>query len=467
LAAAIALAYAGLEVTVVEAGRAVGGAVSSAEVTLPEFIHDLCSAIHPLAVASPVLSQLPLERFGLRWIHPTIPVAHPLEDGPAAALHRGFAETAATLESDGKAYTRWLQPLSLQAKPLFADILQPLLSIPSHPILLARFGWHAIQSAERVARTLFQKPAARALVAGLAAHSFLALSAFGSASFAMALAIAGHAVGWPFPEGGAGALARAMEELLVSLGGKVETGNRVEKISDLPDGPLLFFDVSAAQFAKIAAARLPASYARQLARFRNGPGVFILDYALSQPIPWRDEACRQAGTVHVGGAFDEVAFSEREVMKGGHPERPFVLVAQQSLFDRTRAPEGRHTLWAYCHVPNGSTMEMSGRIEQQIERFAPGFRDCILKRHCQNTAALERRNANLVGGDISGGANNFRQLLIRPALRRAPYRTPVRGVYLCSSSTPPGGGVHGMCGWNAARVALKDFGIICDRIDGF
>jgi phytoene dehydrogenase-like protein len=456
LAAAITLAQAGLRVKILEASETIGGGLRSAELTLPGFIHDVCSAIHPLAVSSPFFRSLPLGEAGLEWIDPEIALAHPLEADAAVCLKRSLEETAASLGGDGSAYRRWMAPMVRHADAILSEALQPMLHLPRHPFLLAEFGLRSIWPAESFARALFLGAPARALLAGLAAHSFLPLSKLGSAAFATVLGMAGHSVGWPIPGGGSQKIADALASHFRSLGGEIETGRRVERLSDLPDAQIFLFDVTATQFARIASDRLPASYLRRLNAFRQGPGVFKVDYALSAPIPWAAEPCRRAGTVHVGGTLEEIAFSEYEISQGRHPERPFVLVAQQSLFDPARAPAGKHTLWAYCHVPNRSTVDMSERIEQQIERFAPGFRDCILARHHMDTAAMERRNANLVGGDINGGAADLPQLLARPILSPAPYRTPLPGHYLCSSSTPPGGGVHGMCGWHAACLSLRD-----------
>ena len=456
LAAAITLAQAGWRVRILEASETIGGGLRSAELTLPGFVHDVCSAIHPLAVSSPFFRSLPLSEAGLEWLHPEIELAHPLGAGDAVCLHRSVEETAARLGGDGPAYRRWMLPMTRHADAVFSEALQPMLHFPRHPVTLARFGLRAIWPANGFARALFAGGPGRALLAGMAAHSFLPLSAPGSAAFATVLSMAGHASGWPIPRGGSQRIAEALAAHFRGLGGEIETGRRIERLSDLPEARVFLFDVTAPQFARIAADRLPASYLRRLRAFRQGPGVFKVDYALSAPIPWAAEPCRRAGTVHVGGAIEEIAQSEYEVSQGRHPERPFVLVAQQSLFDPTRAPAGKHTLWAYCHVPNRSTVDMSDRIELQIERFAPGFRDCILARHRMDTAAMERRNANLVGGDINGGAADLPQLLARPILSPTPYRTPLPGHYLCSSSTPPGGGVHGMCGWHAARLALRD-----------
>jgi phytoene dehydrogenase-like protein len=456
LAAAITLARAGCSVLVLEANETIGGGSRSAELTLPGFKHDVCSAVHPLAAGSPFFQTLPLAGFGLEWIQREIALAHPLDDGSAACLRRDVDATAAQLGDDAKAYRRLMEPLARNWSKLAPELLQPMLHLPRHPIALARFGLAAICPATFVARSRFKTETARALFAGIAAHSFLPLEAPASAAFALVLGVAGHAVGWPIPRGGSQALANALAAYLHELDGKIETNQRVENLRDLPRSRAILFDTSVWQLAKIAREQLPHRYRHKLENFRRGPGVFKIDYALSAPIPWRAEECHRAGTVHIGGTLDEIASGERAVSHGEHPERPFVLVAQQSLFDNTRAPEGQHTLWAYCHVPNGSAFDMSGRIEQQIERFAPGFRDCIIARHQSSPAQLEKSNPNLAGGDINGGAADLAQLIARPVLSATPYRTPLPGVYLCSASTPPGGGVHGMCGYHAARVALRE-----------
>ncbi len=456
LAAAITCARAGLSVLVLEANDAIGGGVRSAELTRPGFIHDVCSAIHPLGAGSPFFNSLPLERFGLEWIDPEIAVAHPLDCGNAAALYRDMDETIATLGRDRRIYCRLLEPLVRHWPKLADAFLQPLLHWPRHPLVLARFGVPALCPAALLARSCFREEPARALFAGLAAHSFLPLEAVASAAFGLVLGAAGHVVGWPLPRGGSQAIANALAAYLKELGGTIEPGRRIERLDELPPARAHLLDVTAWQFARIAGERLPSRYRRQLARFRHAPGVFKLDYALSAPVPWRAAECRRAGTVHLGGTLPEIAAGERMIARGEHPERPFVLVAQQSLFDETRAPAGQHTLWAYCHVPHGSRVDMTEQIERQIERFAPGFRDCVIARAARGSAELERGNANLIGGDINGGAANLWQLIARPVLSRVPYRTPLRGVYLCSSSTPPGGGVHGMCGYHAARFALRE-----------
>jgi len=453
LSAAIMLAMAGRSVRVIEAAETPGGGTRSAALTLPGFLHDVCSAIHPMAVGSPFLRQLPLERHGLEWIDPA-PLAHPLDDGSAVMLERSLADTAAGLGGDRDAYQRLMQPFVDRADLLFPELLGPARP-PRHPLLLARFGLSALRSATGLARGAFSGEPARALFGGIAAHSMLRLEQRPSAAVGVVMAVAGHAYGWPVPRGGSQRIADALADHLRRLGGEIVTGQRISRYSELPRARAYLFDVSPRQLIGIAGEELPPIYLRRLARFRQGPGVFKLDFALSAPIPWRARQCALAGTVHVGGTLAEMAAAERAVTSGQHPERPFVLVAQPSLFDDARAPAGSHTAWAYCHVPNGSTTDMSVRIEAQIERFAPGFRECILARNVMAPADLEAYNANYIGGDINGGLQDLRQLFTRPVARWDPYSTPNEQIYLCSASTPPGGGVHGMCGYHAARSVLR------------
>ena len=455
LAAAITLARAGRSVSVLEAQPTIGGGARSAELTLPGFLHDRCSAIHPLAIGSPFFRSLPLAAHGLEWIQPPLALAHPLDDGSAAVLSRSMDETCATLGQDGPAYRRIIEPLIQRWEALAGEFLQPLLHVPRHPWLLARFGLLALQSAASFAQRTFRGDAARALFAGLAAHSFLPLEAAGSASFGLVLGLMGHAVGWPLPRGGSQKISDALGALLRELGGSVETKRPVADVREFDSRKTVLLDLSVWQAARVAGARLPAAYRQRLERFPHGPSIFKIDYALNAPIPWKAEACRRAGTVHLGGTLAEIAAGERQVTAGEMPARPFVLLAQQSLFDPTRAPAGQHTAWAYCHIPRGCPVDCTSAIEAQIERFAPGFRERILARCVSNPAALEAGNANLDGGDISGGANDLWHLLARPTLSAVPYQMPSRGLYLCSSSTPPGGGVHGMCGYHAARAALR------------
>ena len=454
LAAAIAIAQAGRSVLVLEAEDTVGGGTRSAELTLPGFVHDSCSAIHPWPLASPYLRTLPLQELGVELVHPPAPLAHPLDDGSAAMLERSLEATARGLGPDDGSYAELMGPLVESASSLLTDTLAPLRP-PRHPLLLGRFGLSAIRSAEGLARARFAGPQARALFAGMAAHSMLSLRQPVSAAVALMLGVVGHAFGWPLVRGGSQRLADALASHLRFLGGEIETGRRVASIEELPAARAVLLDVTPRQLSTIAGHRLPSRYARRLGRYRYGPGVFKLDWALDGPVPWTASGCARAATVHVGGTMAEVAEAEAAVQRGEHPDRPLVLLAQQSLFDPTRAPEGKHTLWGYCHVPNGSTRDMSEPIEAQIERFAPGFRDRILARSAMGPADVERLNANYVGGDINGGVQDLRQLFTRPVPRLDPYTTPSRGLYICSSSTPPGGGVHGMCGYFAARAALR------------
>jgi phytoene dehydrogenase-like protein len=464
LAAAVRLAQAKWSVLVLEARGTIGGGTSTAELTLPGFVHDVCSAVHPLGAGSPFFRQLDLGKEGLAWVHPELPLAHPLDGGKAAVLDRSLASTAREFGTDGPAYEKLMSPLVENWDDLASEFLQPMLHVPRHPFLLGRFGMQALRSASGLAAARFAGEAARALFAGLAAHSFLPLEQMPTAAFGLVLGTLGHAVGWPLPRGGSQQIANALAARLRFLGGEIAVNSRVSNIEQLPMARAILLDVTPRQLLALARDRLPTSYIRRLERYRHGPGVFKLDYALAAPIPWQASACSRAGTVHVGGTLEEIASSERTVCEGKTPERPFVLVAQPSLFDKTRAPEGLHTAWAYCHVPNGSAFDMTARVESQIERFAPGFRDRILARHAMNCTDLERRNANLIGGDISGGVADLRQLLARPVFATVPYRTPTPGIYLCSSSTPPGGGVHGMCGFHAAEAVLRDLGRASNRL---
>jgi phytoene dehydrogenase-like protein len=454
LAAAIALARAGRSVLLLESGPTVGGGARTAELTLPGFRHDVCSAIHPLGVGSPFLRRLPLDRHGLAWIQPDAPLAHPLDDGTAVVLERSVDRTAAGLGGDGAAYRRLLEPFVRQADELLADALGPL-RVPAHPLLLARFGLYGVRSAHGLADSTFRGERARGLFAGLAAHSLLPLDRAVTAAFGLVLALLAHAYGWPVARGGSQALSDALASYLRSLGGEIECGRPVESLAELPPARAVLLDVTPRQLVALAGDRLPAAYRRRLLGYRYGPGVFKLDLALEGPVPWSSAECARAATVHLGGALEEIGRSEAAVWRGEHPERPFVLVGQQSLFDRSRAPDGKHAVWAYCHVPNGSEVDMTEPVERQIERFAPGFRERVLARHMMGPRELERYNPNYVGGDINAGVQDVRQLLTRPVARLVPYETPLSGVYLCSASTPPGGGVHGMCGYWAARAALR------------
>jgi phytoene dehydrogenase-like protein len=450
----VELARAGRSVAVLEAEETVGGGTRSAELTLPGFVHDLGSAIHPLGYASPFFRTLPLEEHGLEWIHPPAPLAHPFHDGSAAVLERSVETTAAALGPDARAYERLMHDVAEDAESLAAYFVGSPRLI-RHPLSLASSGLRAARPARGLAESLFAGEKARGLFAGNAAHSFLPLEKPPSALFGLVLGTLGHAFGWPFPKGGSQRIADALVSYLLTLGGEVYTGVRVESVDDVPRTRAVLFDVTPRQLHDIAGEHFTERYQNALKRYRYGPGVFKVDYALIGPIPWNAEECLRAGTVHLGGTLDEISAGEAAVWRNEHPERPFVLLAQQSLFDETRAPEGKHTVWAYCHVPNGSTFDMTGRIEGQIERFAPGFRERILAKHTMGPADLETINANLVGGDINGGVMDLRQLFARPMPRPNPYSTPAKGLYICSSSTPPGGGVHGMCGYLAARTALR------------
>jgi phytoene dehydrogenase-like protein len=453
LAAAIVLAQAGLGVDVFEAEAEPGGAARTLPLTLPGFLHDFGSAVHPLAAGSPFFSALPLEQYGLEWIHGDVPLAHPLDDGTAVVLERNLDEAVRSLGEDGKTWRRLLQPAASNWMEFAEDALGPPLRMPRHPLLMARFGINALGSAQSLARSHFVSPRTRAVFAGLVGHSFLSFDHPLSAAVGLLFGITIHAVGWPIPRGGAGALSRALIGHLNALGGTVHTAHRVDADAlRAMNCALTLLDVSPGQLMALAGDRLAPAYRRSLERFQRAPGAFKVDYALSEPAPWRARECRRAITVHVGGTFEEIAAAEDAVTQGRIAERPFVLVAQPSLFDGSRAPTGKHVLWAYCHVPNGSGVDMVERIEAQIERFAPGFRDCVLARHVSAPATLERMDANLVGGDIIGGAISMRQMLFRPTARG--YSTGAPGLYLCSASTPPGGGVHGMCGYHAAKLAL-------------
>lgn len=456
LAAAITLAQAGLSVIIFESKNTVGGGMRSAELTLPGFIHDICSAIHPLGIGSPFFRALPLDRYGLEWIQPLASLAHPFDDGTAALLEHSLEATGKTLGVDAEAYAKLMQPLAANWNNLADDLLAPL-RIPRHPLMMARFGLLAMQPAAALAEKLFKGEHARSLFAGLSAHAIQPLEKPLTAAFGLILGILGHVTGWPMPKGGSQKIADALSSYFCSLGGEICTGAAIENIDNLPSSRAIFCDITPRQLLHIAGHRLPANYKSRLERYRYGPGVFKMDWALNHPIPWKAVECARAGTVHLGGTAEEIAESEREVWENKHPKKPYIILAQQSLFDPTRAPAGKHTAWGYCHVPNGSTVDMTERLEAQIERFAPGFRDCILARKTQNTVELEHYNANYVGGDINGGVQDIYQLFTRPVARLNPYSTPLEGLYICSSSTPPGGGVHGMCGYHAAASVLKKF----------
>src|SRR5665213_1603742 len=454
LSAAVALARAGLSVRVYEAAATIGGGARTQELTLPGFHHDVCSAVHPLAISSEFFSQLPLQSYGLEWIEPPIELAHPFDREPPALLVRSVAATASALGADDRAYRDLMEPFVRHWDALAADALAPV-RWPSHPLIMARFGAVGMRSFTGVAHR-FSTTAARALLAGIAGHSIQPLSDAGTASAAILLGAAAHHAGWPMPRRGSASITTALASYLKSLGGEIETSAEIKSLADVPAARATLLDVTPRQLLSICGDRLSSHYRAQLERFRYGPGVFKVDWALTAPVPWASPECARAGTVHLGGTFEEIAASEAAVGRGEHPERPFVLIAQPSMFDSTRAPDGLHTLWGYCHVPSGSTVDMLPRLEAPIERFAPGFRERVLARHTLNSAQLEARNANLVGGDIAAGANTLRQLLFRPVMKWNPYSTSMRGVYLCSASTPPGGGVHGLCGYHAARSALRE-----------
>jgi len=454
LAAAIELARNGRSVHLIEACDRVGGGTLTAELTLPGFRHDVCSAVHPLAVGSPFLRSLPLERFGLELIEPATQAAHPLDDGSAATLERSLEATADGLGVDGRAYRSLVGVFAREWDRLAEFVLAPPTRPPRAPLLAARFGTRAVVPAELTGRARFRTPAARALFAGMAAHAMRPLRAPGTTAFGLVLLALGHACGWPVARRGSQEITAAMRGYFESLGGTVEVGTPIGSLNELPPSRAVLFDVSPRQLVAICGDALPARYRNALARFRYGPGVFKVDYALAGAVPWSAPAARSAGTVHLGGTLEEIVASERAVARGEPSPRPYVLVAQQSLIDPTRAPAGQHTLWAYCHVPNGSAVDMTAAIERQIERFAPGFGSLVLARATRGPAALEAANANYVGGDIGGGLASLWQVVARPTPRPNPYVTPNPKLLLCSASTPPGGGVHGMCGFHAARAAL-------------
>jgi phytoene dehydrogenase-like protein len=458
LMAAVVLARAGRRVLVLEAGDTPGGGTRSNALLRPDVIHDVCSAIHPLALASPAFRLLAddgsLAAHGLDWVHPTVPLAHPLDDGGAVVLERSVDDTASSLGADAAAYRRLMRPFVEAGFELTDGLLSPLDVPPSHPLHLARFGWSGIRSARGLARSRFDTDDARALFAGLAAHSVLSLRSPATAAYGLILGLLGHVVGWPIARGGSQRIADALVGIIESAGGSIECGRRVTSLSDLPSSSDVVLDLTPRQLLEVLGDRAPVRYVKALQRYRYGPGVVKVDWVLDGPIPWANERCAQAGTVHLGGTLDEIVRSEHDVVNGRHPESPYVLLAQQTLFDPTRAPEGVHAVWAYCHVPNGSTFDMSDRIEAQIERFAPGFRDRIIGRQVVTAASMQDHNENYVGGDINGGAGDIGQLAARPTWSLHPWRTPIDGVWLCSASTPPGGGVHGMGGFHAAKDLL-------------
>ena len=462
LAAAILLQQNGLSVLLLEGKDQIGGGLSTEQLTLPGFYHDVGSAVHPLAAGSPFFQTLPLEQHGLHYIYPDTAAAHPLDNGSAAVLKKSVTQTASLLGEDCTAYTHLIQPVVDTWSGLAADALAAL-HFPRHPLDMAQFGFKALTSAVTLAKR-FKTEEARALLAGMAAHSIQPLTNIATSAIALVLMVNGHLKGWPVPKGGAKSIATALASYFISIGGKIETGTYIKSLSQLPSAKAVLFDVTPRQLLSIAGHRFSTLYKWQLERYRYGMGVFKIDWALDDSIPFKSEAARQAGTIHLGGTLEEITYNEAQTSKGHYPDLPFVLLAQQSVFDSTRAPASKHTGWAYCHVPNGSRKDMTENIERQVERFAPGFRERILARHTFDTKGLENYNPNNIGGDINGGIIDLGQLFTRPALRSSPYRTSAKGLYICSSSTPPGGGVHGMSGYNAARQALKDVFNINTRI---
>ena len=454
LAAAVLMQQNGLQVLLLEGKDTIGGGLRTAELTLPGYLHDVCSAIHPLAAGSPYLQTLPLHEFGLEYIFPETPAAHPFDDGTAAILKNSLAETAQGLGTDESAYLKLMQPLIASWPGIAPNVLGPL-SWPKHPVDMARFGLKGLPPSTALAKR-FVTTQARGLWAGMAAHAIQPLTNYATSAVALVLLVQAHLKGWPLPKGGSRAIGNAMEAYFKSLGGHVQTNTYITTLSQLPSAKAVLFDVTPRQLLQIAGHKFSSLYQHQLKRYQYGMGVFKVDWALNGPVPFTATQCREAGTVHLGGTLEEIAAGEQQTADGKHAERPFVLLAQQSLFDSSRAPQGKHTAWAYCHVPQGSTKDMTQAIEDQVERFAPGFKDLILARSTMNTQQMESYNPNYIGGDINGGALNLSQLFTRPALRWSPYRTSAKGLYICSSSTPPGGGVHGMCGYYAATRALKD-----------
>jgi len=454
LAAAITMQQAGLSILLVEGRETIGGGMRSAELSLPHFVHDVCSAVYPLAACSPFFKTLPLEKHGLEFINPPIAAAHPFDDGTAAALCRSIEQTAKSLGEDEQSYTKLMKPIAHDWPRIIADVLAPL-HFPTHPFEMVRFGLKALTSARHLSK-IFHSKKAKGLWAGMTAHSIQPLSNAATSATGLVLMSAAHNDGWPVAKGGSQSIANALGSYFLSLGGTIETNFYVDSLNKLPSAHAILFDVTPKQLLQIAGYKFSSIYKWQLNRYRYGMGVFKIDWALDGPIPFIASECKQAGTIHLGNTFEEIADSEQKTSEGKHPEKPFVLLVQQSLFDSSRAPRGKHTAWAYCHVPNGSTTDMTVQIENQVERFAPGFRDRVMGRHVMNTAEIEEYNPNYIGGDIIGGIMDLGQLFTRPGLRLSPYKTSAKGIYMCSSSTPPGGGVHGMCGYHAAKRALKE-----------
>jgi phytoene dehydrogenase-like protein len=459
LAAAILMQQAGLSVLLVEGKSTVGGGLRSAALTLPGYMHDVCSAIHPFAVASPFFKSLPLEAHGLEYIYPKIAAAHPFDDGTAAALHHSIEQTAASFGDDADRYQQLMEPLLKEWSDIFPFVMNPA-SFPAHPLTLAKFGYYGIQPASRFAKKHFHNSHAQGLIAGMAAHGMQPFTNMATAAIALIFLLLGHSSGWPLPKGGSQQMANALASYFLKIGGKIETNLMVSSLGQLPSSDAVLFDITPKQLLQIAGDKFSAFYTWQMKRYRYGMGIFKIDWALDGPIPFTSPDCRLAGTVHLGNSFDEIAKSEQMNAAGKYPDQPFVLLAQQSLFDASRAPQGKHTAWAYCHVPASSSLDMTDAIEKQVERFAPAFKKIILSRHTMNSAEMEIYNPNYIGGDIGGGVQDIGQLFTRPAWRFSPYKTSAKGIYLCSSSTSPGGGVHGMCGYHAAKRALRDvFGI--------
>ncbi|MDH2901483.1 MAG: NAD(P)/FAD-dependent oxidoreductase [archaeon] len=458
LAAAIFLQKAGYSTTIYESKEKIGGGARSSELTLKGFTHDICSAVYPLSRASPFFRDLPLEQFGLEWITPPAAFANPFDDGTAAIVWNSLEETASSFDNrlDGEHYSSLLSGFLKNSKEIIGDILGPIARLPKKPIDLLSFAVKAVVSVSSYAQNTFRGKDARAILGGSAAHSMLSLEEPLTNGFAMILLGLAHSIGWPIPKGGAQKIADSLGDYFISLGGRIETDFEVKSLSELPQAKVVLFDLTPRQILRIFGDGFPNWYSRSLGSFKYGPGVYKLDYALDGPIPWKSEECLKAGTVHVCGTLRDIMISERSVWDGREPEKPFVIVAQHSLFDKTRAPDGKHTVWAYCHVPNGSDVDMHRRIESQIERFAPGFQSKILARHTFTAMELEDYNPNYVGGDINGGLQNLWQTISRPVLSLSPYKTPIKGIYICSSSTPPGGGVHGMCGYYAAKSAISN-----------
>ncbi|WP_454803318.1 phytoene desaturase family protein [Mucilaginibacter phyllosphaerae] len=454
LAAAILMQQNGLKVLVIEGKDDIGGGLRTAELTLPGFKHDICSAIHPLAVGSPFFKNLPLADHGLSYIYPDVDAAHPLEHSHAAMLCRSIDETAQYLGADEETYRKLMGSVTKNWPLIDADVLGPL-HFPKHPFALASFGLNALKPATMLANQ-FKTKQAKALIAGMAAHAIQPITNVATAAIALVLMATGHLNGWPIPKGGSASIANALAGYFKSLGGQIETGNFISSLDQLPSAHAVLFDITPKQLLKIAGHKFSSIYKWQLERYRYGLGVYKIDWALSEPIPFVDDACKKAGTVHLGNTLNEIRDAEQQTWNGKHPDKPYVLLAQQSLYDPSRAPGGKQTAWAYCHVPRGSTKNMTDIIEKQIERYAPGFKDVILAKHTMDTEQMEAYNPNYIGGDINGGVIDIGQLFTRPVLRYSPYTTSAKGLYICSSSTPPGGGVHGMCGYYAAKKALKD-----------